>query len=419
MRRLLFNFAFASLSLLASLAYGDDPDIYILPEVKQLVGKGEWALPSTLHGGAKEAGAEDETPCSKFVSPVENITIPQRFVFPEVRSSVCEEVENTGRKILWNTVSQQWRLKAFAAGFNIFLFPDPQVVRRITGTLQKIFPRAVPEGISLKQLSRTSVQFQTPAPLANYKWLFFNLGTREEDAVWVLSPLAKKMRQITESNLGDPLIPAGPAADDFFVWSGKIEGASISKIESRLMHVPLLKSPEPNRFNFQTGAQKNIGAWFPTNITWEARRMRIVESRIEDPFYTIGYQKIVIDEQSGLPVYKVSYLRDGKLAKVVIGIQGKLAVGVGDEKLDWIYDAMVFDQEHGTRTLVSMSKVESCYGKEECFLKLRDFEPRLPTVISPLTLPHPKPRSMNPALVPGRSRLRLTRPRPELGEKDR
>ena len=63
-----------------------------------------------------------------------------------------------------------------------------------------------------------------------------------------------------------------------------------------------------------------VVAWQPVSIYFVPRRVWVLRLDILDPFYPSGHQVLVVDKESMLPSYKLSYDQSGAFQKISMGL---------------------------------------------------------------------------------------------------
>ena len=333
--------------------------------------------------------------CATLPAVSNLVTQPAGAIFSKAEIAQCRDPQDKGVRLLWNTYSTQWALGALRYDFDLFIFPDKQIVRRFAGNLVRLFPRAFPQHAKLNQISREIITLDSPDLLKGYRWLTFRLGTADEDAVWINSPAIKKVRQLTDSNRGDPLFRGAATPDDFFTWSQKPQGLAVDRVEERLLLLPLFEDvfdlsttngschesqskSAQKKWNFQSSKVAGVSGWNPSAALWSLRKVFVVSGRVIDPYYSLGYESVVIDSETMLPVIRVGFDRLGKLSRTSLGIISALEISAdgwtGPKRLPMILDVIVKDELNQHVSVISASKYTVC-EKSEAPFDLQSFDP--------------------------------------------
>ncbi|MBL7662705.1 hypothetical protein JNK13_08130 [bacterium] len=215
--------------------------------------------------------------------------------------------------------------------------------------------------------SRTVFRLLSPAVVFGFSIFNFRFDSAREDEIFISSPVTGKTRRVFNSNISDPILNSNLTPQDFYVWFNKPTETTIKFIDERTLLVPfarlkpyklipetapeeaagtstaasntlppaaqgvfLVERPELTvdgstriaHLNYQSKRYPEQAAWMPTAAFYVPRKVYIYEIIPEDGFLLTGRQVLVVDEESGLPVYKIVYARDGTYEKTVIGIWG-------------------------------------------------------------------------------------------------
>ena len=150
--------------------------------------------------------------------------------------------------------------------------------------------------------------------------------TRSEKA-WLYSATQRRVRVLATGQTTDAFLGSDIMIEDFLGFNGRIMDMNWRYIESKWTLVPLYRHSELPKQNlvkeaddsgFQLVGFHGQGACFP-NVTWQMRKVHIVEAVPVDKQHPLSKRIFYIDTQGyGAPLIKI-YDRGGKLWKIGIG----------------------------------------------------------------------------------------------------
>lgn len=280
---------------------------------------------------------------------------------------------------LWNTAASTWRYKAFATQLSMYMFQKADATpHKLEFLVERIHPASlgtVPG--ALKPVFREKVAARKPAAIQGLAWLtlrFFGIG---EDFVWVASPVNRRIRQITGSNRSDSIFSGAFSPDDLFVWSGKVELVDPISVSVVPLLVPLIEAKEQAAtqqggcstrvftgdaalsLNTQTLRFKGAAGWVPSNTLMALRKVLKVEMVSRDPFSLDTRQVVYIDQNTGLPVYRMVWDQAGRLRKVGMGVLRALE-GKAEEAGPFLAGAIVIHVNESRRLALISDNLIQC-----------------------------------------------------------
>ncbi|RMG43887.1 MAG: DUF1329 domain-containing protein [Candidatus Dadabacteria bacterium] len=323
----------------------------------------------------------------------ELVPMKRGYLFGDWQQLLQQQQEDLGqkaRKIMWNIESVRWSQPYSEAEFRLVRNKKENKIAEFSGSLTRVYTRAVNPADRSIQLFREKLSFQTPAVLNGLSFLTLRFFGPDEDMLWEYSPAIKKVRQLTGSNRTDPLVGSYVSLDDLFVWSGKQEQIKVSgdlKLQSLLSPFYTLDmtraiKDQANKgcviINIKEGQESPISeatsSLFydekttiqPSSVlmadaaTFVPRFLWRVSLLSRDPYSLYGRQVLYVDVYSMLPVLKVVYDRAGRLWKLVAGFAG-LALDI-DSKIRFPFysDIFVYDFQKHDSSLMSFRNFRYC-----------------------------------------------------------
>ena len=281
-------------------------------------------------------------------------------------------------KILWNMALGFFDNHDLQLDWELSWFSDKSLLRKARGfyyALQQGYPKVI-EDAQDKVIDNEAVLLQTlfkvtsPAAIYGYASVVERYWGPRADQNWIYSPVIERSRKVSASNRGDVLLAAPLTLDDFFVWSGKLQSFQARVIEEKTIlsfyaHSGQLKlqrevltaesyqAPTNTEGNGHSAGQAGKVAsvytargalkrydgnnvfvllnhdtqkyptslpWLPVSAYFVPRKVWIVELTPNDPFYPHSRQILFVDQESMLPLYRLSYDISGRLAKIVMGV---------------------------------------------------------------------------------------------------
>ncbi len=278
--------------------------------------------------------------------------------FPFGRSGAISQTPDTrfqAQKVLWNAASIWWGQRLVEAEMTVRLVEGEVAGAASRVTLDRIYPLIIDENAKTLQLFREIVRFTEPAALKSFSFLTFRPFPLEEDMLWVFSPALSRVRQLTGSNRGDPLLIFALSLDDMFGWSGNIRMVDADITASREALIPFseLNSRSLKRISADekdnicvrvsaegAGGTKGFAEWdlessfteggipLPVSSVFVPRQVWRLELSSKDPYALAGRQILYVDQEMMLPVVNIVFDRGGRLWKIVLTGFG-LAEGEG------------------------------------------------------------------------------------------
>ena len=237
---------------------------------------------------------------------------------------------------------------------------------------RRFYPFAEEEEDKPNYFWREFFQLLSPPVVFGFAHLTDRRWSDAEDGVYVHSPVIGKNRRVLGSNRSDALLGGELTPDDFFVWSTKLQETDAKVVGEKTLFVPFsstriysgeMLSGEPRGgasvmvegestelpahkgvvqetekiltasggeqksdgsatfvlWNYESKKYLSHAAWVPTSAVFIPRSVWIIEIATRDPYYQSGREILIVDKESMLPVYKISYDHYGQYSKVVLG----------------------------------------------------------------------------------------------------
>ena len=324
-------------------------------------------------------------------------TLSKGFLFATDEIQPKTEKKRAIRKILWNVLALNWAYPVNRYGFIIRIQQEDEIFRELQGTALRLYNWRTSETDQTGQLFREVIEIEKPDILNGYAWLTFRFHGRSEDVVWTYSPVIGKARQLTGSNRSD-LLAGAIAADDFLLWSGKlelVEGRRIREVEVFLPFASknkgALKKVGPTcsgvaetmsaahadqqmRWNFGSRKYAQGASWLPTDAVFTARKAFKIDLISRDPYSLYGRQTLYVDKESMLPVYKFVYDRAGKFWKSAAIFYG-VAQGANGVSIPYPNQMVINDLKSKRTVMMDYLNVTYCETLPEGF-DMSKFDPR-------------------------------------------
>ena len=203
-----------------------------------------------------------------------------------------------------------------------------------------------------------TLRFLSPRTLSGLSYNTSRSQGDDIDLYWSCSSLIDKPRRLPSAQRGVGMLGGNFSLDDIFVSSKKLQDGISRIIGEKKMLLsfsskeplflmdsspvsqsivsqlgpafslsehsvePLLSrssgSPTSTFWNALVRAWPTNTAWLPTNVVFYERDVWLIETVFKDAFYPSAREVLVIDKQSNLPFYKLSYEKNGLLRKIVI-----------------------------------------------------------------------------------------------------
>ncbi len=290
-----------------------------------------------------------------------------------IDTSLVEKEVNSEKKalgILLNTIEALRKVDEIAYNISLSWISSTGTTRTSEGVLYRYFEKDPP--ILFHEL----FSLHSPSVVYGYRQVTTRYGDETEDAVWMFSPVLGKSRRLLQTNRSDEIIDGMLSFDDLFVWSGKIQSTNARVVADKVILVPfaslsllelqteettytevlevetaegaiessegkITKESIPTVFgehlydgkrttalvNAQTRQLAGVSPWMPTTAAFVPRRVWIIELSSKDPYYTVGKQILVVDQETMLPIYKVVYDQRSRYFKTVFGGWGFVSKG--------------------------------------------------------------------------------------------
>lgn len=251
----------------------------------------------------------------------------QRDRFP-FRPDIIERtaVGASAAPILWNHSISVARDQYFEAEATVSQYLQAKLERRIQLSIVREFPFS-DEGAESKIVFRERTQLLTPPSIRGLSWLTFRFIGLDEDAVWILSPVTGKVRQVTETNRGDSMFSGFVAVRDLLGYGGKVERGASTLLGSEEFLVPIgaaevlsaeLLSDGCYRVRMdQTGHSPAAPRLTSKSTVMVPRRLLAVEVLSTDPFATHAREVVYFDSSTFLPAYRAVFNQSAELVRFI------------------------------------------------------------------------------------------------------
>lgn len=103
------------------------------------------------------------------------------------------------------------------------------------------------------------LQFLAPPVVFGFAQITWRYRGQGEDEVWIYSPVIGQSRKVFESNRSDPLLGGVLTADDFFVWSTKVQAVNAKVVGEKVLLLPFT-SLNLYQAQFEEAAHQNVVA---------------------------------------------------------------------------------------------------------------------------------------------------------------
>ncbi len=295
--------------------------------------------------------------------------------------SLNKKQDNAASKVLWNIQSENWSKPLQHYNFSIRVLEDEKITRELKGDVTRLYNWRLSENDATGQLFREVISFQQPEIIKKYTWLTFRFFDKTEDVLWVYSPAIGKVRELTGSNRSDS-IASTISADDFMLWSGKVELVNPQKMKRRTSLIPIgaaaalqpqkdgclmvadtqsSKQDLQMRWNYGSRKYAQGASWLPTDAVYIKRPLWRLDLQSQDPYSLYGHQVLYVDAETMLPIYKFVYDRAGVFWKSVIMIYG-FAANKDGERLAYPSEELVVDMK--SNHVIMMDYLDVSYCKE-------------------------------------------------------
>lgn len=322
---------------------------------------------------------------------------PRGPFFAQEGAGVGEEPQSSGFaerafKTLWNSTASLWRHGYAKADLSLVIFKESIATgRQVRWRMERIYPAALGSYPgTLQPLFREKISAVLPAVLEGLRWLTIRSVGPTDDYVWVASPITGSVRQMTGSNRADDLFSGAFSPDDLFIWSGKVELVQPQKVTSQVMLVPFVarplgrasgdgvcenRAPQPGpilELNHASRRYPQARGWVPTNVMMAPRRVLQIDLSSRDPLSPDVAASLFFDQDSGLPVYKIVWGRNGRVRSFVIGIIGAISAGSSFQPLP-LAQVMVRPQT-SERSVMTVDTLTTCNALPSG-VSYNDFDP--------------------------------------------
>jgi hypothetical protein len=325
------------------------------PEIAELVAAGQFVSEVVLRPKRKDLFGAGKGGTASLVSidsrgglqpPPTAVT--GSLLADSVGDSQVSDQAKEAYALLWNAAVQTWKMRSLSVAASLTSFvPSSEEASKVDFQIQRIYPQAL--GVSpgtLKPFFREKISALQPAVLKGLTWLTLRFHGTDEDYMWAASPVTGQVRQLTGSNRADSMYSGAFSPDDLWVWSGKIEMVTPTSVSSQALLVPVVEGVPTSQtqgscltssygkgnsieLNFASRRYTEAPGWNPTSTKLVLRNVVKIDLQSRDPFSVDARQRMYLDAETSLPVYKIVWGLDGKVRKIVIGILGTVATQEG------------------------------------------------------------------------------------------
>lgn len=248
-----------------------------------------------------------------------------------------------------------------------------------------------------------------PPVVFGYSQISWRYRDSEEDRYWMHSPILGATRELLQSNRSDSILGSGLSLDDLNVWSTKPQSVHAKVVAEKVLLLPFsalnyyrmemqpsagLPSAKLGQAAAESTAkpesvltargfhQRGDGAvsmvlwnadtkqfaqfppWVPTTVFFVPRKVWIIELSPKDPYYSVGREILIVDQESQLPFYKLVYDRFGEYRKTVIGSWGLAQARDGRVRFPISTFVMAVDRDSQSTTVLTTLQARTFLGKE-------------------------------------------------------
>ena len=178
----------------------------------------------------------------------------------------------------------------------------------------------------LAQAFREKIVVTAPATLAPYSWLSFRFYTEPFDRAWIYSPQTKKTRPISPLLRSESLFHSAFAADDIFGFSENTIQLEPTVSEAAIRLVPIANATgAPTELvgpcETLTGPEiekKEVPALVIPPTSLVPKETVSIAFVNKDPFGNYGKITVIVDRETGTPIFKLVESREGKTLRTVV-----------------------------------------------------------------------------------------------------
>lgn len=248
-----------------------------------------------------------------------------------------------------------------------------------------------------------------PPVVYGYSQIGWRYRGVEDDRYWMHSPILGATRELLPSNRSDSILGSGLSLDDLSVWSAKPQTVHAKVVAEKVLLLPFSAlnyyrtemqpaAGLPSAKLGQTPAdaalkpesvltargfhQRSDGAlamvlwnsdtkqfaqfppWVPTTVFFVPRKVWIIELAPKDPYYSVGREILIVDQESQLPFYKLVYDRFGEYRKTIIGSWGLAQARDGRVRFPFSTFVMAVDRDSQSTTVLTTLQARTFLGKD-------------------------------------------------------
>ncbi len=264
------------------------------------------------------------------------------------------------------------------------------------------------EGQGSELLRQELFHLYSPPVVYGYSQIGWRYRGAEEDRYWMHSPILGATRELLQSNRSDSILGSGLSLDDVFVWSTKPQSVQAKVVAEKVLLLPFSSlniyraemqpsaglptsklapagEAAPKAENFLTAKgfhQRSDGSlsmvmwnadtrqfaqfppWVPTTVFFVPRKVWIIELAPKDPYYSVGREILIVDQESQLPFYKLVYDRFGEYRKTVIGSWGLAQARDGRVRFPFSTFVMSVDRDSQSTSVLTTLQARTFLGKD-------------------------------------------------------
>ena len=313
------------------------------------------------------------------------------------------------RRVFHNLAEQQNALPkskpvAAAAGAEKGATPEKVAAAQVA-TLEPPTALGQPGDLFVQEL----FHLYAPPVVYGYSQIGWRYRGPEEDRYWMHSPILGATRELLQSNRSDSILGSGLSLDDLSVWSTKPQSVHAKVVAEKVLLLPFSAlnyyrmemqpaaglpsaklgqpsaeaAPKPESvltargfhqrsdgtlsmvlWNADTKQFAQFPPWVPTTVFFVPRKVWILELAPKDPYYSVGREILIVDQESQLPFYKLVYDRFGEYRKTILGGWGLAQARDGRVRFPFSTFIMAVDRDSQSTTVLTTLQARTFLGKE-------------------------------------------------------
>lgn len=282
----------------------------------------------------------------------------------------------SGDGLLWNALSHWWGYDYFAAQFKLreWVRGNIATAKEIRGSIERINPFLKAHENASGQLFRERVQLDDPAGDSSLRFLTIRFWNGHPDALWAASGTTAKVLKLESANRFDSFTGGSLSLNDLFGWSVDVGSLGVVGTTSEQILAPVLRQQELvstsvsdecveyklGKFSRQRTLPhlNGFSGRIYSDLNFTLRHLIRIDMFVREPHSDIGREQLWIDAQSGLPVYRASFDRRGRLKKWVIVLFRELVDGNRHFVAPVV--EFIFDSSRTTSSFIKYEAGEFC-----------------------------------------------------------